>query len=178
MKAIVSLATLVGTYTGSWTFFRRAEDGSAVATYSMTDTATASNPQQVGDRVFVVVRDVMRMPDREMTLEFHEGFLMKADGSAGERFIEMFGQQMIERPVGDRAWAYQTPVSAQELDQLGLHGASAAVHTTVKVELVIGGIETQHVTRLTTAQLPLPDGSHTTAQFVSMTGVHTRPAPH
>jgi hypothetical protein len=174
--ALDSLHGLQGTYTGSWEFFALDAGGNAVKTYAATDTATTDKPQRTGDRMFVAVHDVMQLPGHAMNVDFNEGYLVKPDGSAGDRFFEIYGQTIIERPIGDRAWAYQTPAAPQELDQLGFRGMTvlSAVHTTVKTESVQGHTETQHVTRLTTVRYKTPDGAFKSVQFVSMSGTHTR----
>ena len=171
-----SLQQLQGTYTGSWDFFAVDAAGNVTKTYSASDTATTAAPQKAADRVFVTVHDVMKLPGREMPVDFHEGYLLKKDGSAGDRFFEMYGQTVVEKPIGDRAWAYQQPVAPQELDQLGFKGLEvlAAMHSTVKTERVQGHTETQLVTRLTTVHWKTTDGAVKSIQFVSMSGTHTR----
>ena len=155
--AVTSAQQLVGTYTGSWDFFALDASGNVVKTFSARDTATAQAPKLAGDRAFVTVRDVMQMPGREMALDFTEGYFVKPDGSAGDRFFEMYDRTVVEQPIGDRAWAFQTPVT----------------HTTLKTESLADGVETQHVTRLTTVHWR--DGEHIrSVQFVSMSGTHTR----
>ena len=174
--ALDTLQQLQGTYNGSWDFYTLDASGNAVKSYSANDTATTSKPQKKGDRVFVEVHDAMQMPGHDMTIDFHEGYFVKPDGSAGDRFFEMFGQTVVEKPIGDHAWAFQTPVAPQELDQLGLKGKTvvSAMHTTVKTASVNGTTETELVTRVTTVHWKAADGAIKSAQFVSMSGTHTR----
>lgn len=179
MKAMETLLLLIGSYSGSWDFFGIDAQGAVVKKYSMTDTAQASDPKVQGARAFVTVRDQMQVQGREFAVEFHEGFFVKPDGSVGERYFEMYGQTVVEYPLGERAWSYQTPVRPQELEQMGFRRADvvSAVHTTVKTEVVNGRTETQMVTRLTTVQWK-DSAAHVKAlQFVSMSGVHTRELP-
>ncbi len=177
MKAMDALEAMTGTYMGSWDHFGLGPDGTVQKMYSTEDTATASDVHTEEDRAYVSVRDRMQLPGgREMTLEFQEGFLLEADGRPGARYFEMFGQRVIEQPLGDHAWAYQTRAAPQELEQMGFRPADviSATHTTVKNEVVCGSSEVQLVTRITTVHFRDEAGTPRARQFISMSGVHTR----
>lgn len=169
---------ITGKYTGSWTMYG-IENGNVVEKSSWTDTLIAANPIEENGRAFVEVSDVMTYPDGSTrTSVFHEGYYANSDGSVGERFYEIFGQAIVFKKLTANDWAYQATPAAGELAFLGFDSKSviSASHVAVKSTTYEGGIDTDHVTRLTTVQWKDATGKIRTVQFVSMKGEHVRVA--
>ncbi len=168
---------LEGTYTGAWTMYGIDEKGEVVKRTTWTDTLKATGAEVKGDRAFVTwtceqVFDGAKGPPRKS--EGKEGFFLNKDGTVGENYLEMFGQTTRVLKLSDNAWGYATTAAPQELTALGFPKGATGEHVLVKMVTNEKGVETHHITRVTTATWMEKDGKDRVTQFVSMKGYHKR----
>ncbi len=167
---------IAGTYTGKWAMYG-VQNGAVVQKSSWTDVLTAANPTEGKGRAFVDVSSVMTYPDgKTRTSVFQEGYFENSDGSVGDRFYEIQGQTVIFKRLTPNDWTYQVTPNEGELWFLGFDPKTviSASHVAAKTTTYEGGIDTDHVSRLTTVQWKDANGAIQTIQFVSMKGEHTR----
>jgi hypothetical protein len=100
----------------------------------------------------------------------HEGWSLAPDGKAlQDYFIETNGQ--VQR---FSVWAYTTEIQPREFAQLGFSRALSGQHTLVKVLTEEDGVETHHITRVSTMNWEDAAGKNRWTQSVSLEGVHRR----
>ena len=175
-SALDAARRITGKYTGRWSMYGLVS-GSVVEKASWTDVLEAGSATERSGRALVEVTDLMTFPDGSTRAsQFIEGYMVNADGSAGDRFYEIQGEVTIFKKLTDRDWAFQTAPEPGELWFLGFNPRDViyASHVTTKTTTHEGGTDTDHVTRLTTIQWRTADGKLHASQFVSMKGEHTR----
>ncbi|MGB7921741.1 MAG: hypothetical protein WCF57_00720 [Pyrinomonadaceae bacterium] len=171
---------IAGTYTGSWTMYGVDEKGQTVKRVAWTDVIKAENPVATGDRAYVSITDEMtfeggRIPPRKS--QGTEGYMLNADGSLGDYFIEVSGQRYRMQKLGKDAWAYAAPADPREVASLGFSNVLSAQHALVKVVTQEEGIETHRISRLTTVNWKDAEGKQRWTQFISLQGFHKRQTP-
>jgi len=183
--AIEQAKTIVGKYTGAWQLYGLdTYGGDTVLKATWDDEVEAKDPVQQGNRAFVTVSNRMNFSQwcappsgSSISLDFTEGFFVEEDGSAGERYFDMYGQTTVETQVSPGLFSFETAVSSQELTSLGFADAKAvlsAKHLVVKSVTHAEGVETEWVTRVTTIEWKDPAGATQGKQFVSLKGFHKR----
>ena len=168
--------SIVGNYTGSWTSYTINEKGEVVKQTAWTDTMKAENPIVEKDRVFVSTVNEMtfeggRIPPMKMPGK--EGYFLNRDGSLGDYYVEIFGQTIKMNRLDKDVWAYTIPANPREFAALGNKFVSAN-HVLVKNVTNEGGVETHHISRLTTLRWKDAEGKERATQFVSLQGKHQR----
>lgn len=168
---------ITGRYLGRWTVYGL-EKGALTVKMKWSDVVSTSEARIEGGRALVDVVSQMTFVDgSERTVQFKEGYLLLADGSAGERFIDHGGQQTLVRRLSPNDWAFQSVPDPNELRFLGFDPALvlSASHVTTKTTTYKGAIDTDHVARFTTVQWKnTATGAIETTQFLSMIGLHKR----
>ena len=86
----------------------------------------------------------------------------------------MFGQTTRVQKLSNNAWSYATPAAPQELAALGFPKGATGEHVVVKMVTNEKGVETHHITRVTTVTWTDKDGKDRVTPFVSMKGYHKR----
>lgn len=167
---------VVGTYTGTWTAFTINDKGEIIKQMSWTDVMKAENPVVEKDRAYVSTVDEMsfdggRIPP--MKAPGKEGYMLNKDGSLGDYFIEMFGQTIKMNRLDKDVYVYTVPANPREFAALGDKFISAS-HVLVKNVVVAEGVETHHISRLTTVRWKDAEGKERAMQFVSLQGQHKR----
>jgi hypothetical protein len=171
---------MVGVYTGSWTMYGVDGKGQVVKRMAWTDTMKADGATVKGDRAYVTTTDEMTFEGGQipkMKVPGTEGYFLNKDGSLGDYFIETFGQVHRAHKIGKDVWTYASAASPQELAMLGFSNVSVSQHVVVKVVTHDKGIETHHISRVTTVKWKDTAGEERTLQYVSLQGVHKRQAP-
>jgi len=171
--AAAAVKKLEGVYAGEWTMYRLGDKAQPMPAGSWKDTLTSKEVTITKAEAAVAINIAMRFDNPRipaMKFNSREGYTLDAKGKPQAYFIEMNGQRVIAQEVGPNTYAYTSKPDAQELGRLGLGQAKDAWHTTVKAVVLVQGVETHKITRLTTAVLA--DGS--IQQFVSLSGFHTK----
>ncbi len=180
ITALDAAQALVGKYAGKWELFGPGPDKETIvlkATWQ--DELTCSNPVLKDGRAFVTVSDIMDFGNgRTFTVNFEEGFFVKADGGAGDRYfaIDTYAQVTVERELSPEVWWFETPVSTQDMYSMGFDPQTvlAATHATIKTVTRQGSRETEWVNRISTLLSKDTSGVVQVRQFVSLKGFHTR----
>lgn len=167
---------IAGTFTGAWTAFTLNGNGEVVKQMAWTDVIKAENPIVEKDRAYVTTIDEMtfeggRIPPQKIPGK--EGYLLNKDGSLGEYFMEIFGQTITMKKLSKDTWIYTVPASAREFAAMGDKFLSAT-HVLVKTATFEQGIETHHISRVTTVRWKDAEGKERATQFVSLQGQHKR----
>lgn len=167
---------LEGTYTGAWTMFGIDEKGEVVKRMSWTDTVKAGNSKVEGNRAYTTITDEMTFEGapRPFKTEGKEGYFLNKDGTLGECFIETNGQVNRLAKLADNVWTYTTAANEQELGRLGFPKGAAGQHVVVKVVTKEQGVETHHISRVSTVTWKDKDGKERALQFVSLQGHHKK----
>jgi hypothetical protein len=76
--------------------------------------------------------------------------------------------------MGQNVWVYTAVALPRELTQLGIRGALSGQHMLVKVVTEEDGVETHHITRISTVNWKDAAGKNRWTQYVSLEGVHRR----
>jgi hypothetical protein len=168
---------LAGSYTGSWTSYGLDANGQAVKQAAWTDTMKAENPVLEKNLAYVTTLDEMTFEGGKIPpvkIAGKEGYILNADGSLGEYFIETYGQTYKMQKLGNNVLAYTAAATPQELARLGVPNAQWAQHVLVKVITFEQGIEKHNISRLTTVRWKDAGGAERTTQFISLQGTHHR----
>ena len=168
---------IVGTYTGSWTSYNLDRNGQVIKQATWTDTLKAENPVVEKSRAYVTTTDDLVFEGGKIPpikVPGKEGYLLNSDGGLGEYFIEVFGQTYKMRKLDENTWAYTAPAAPQEFALLGAANVLSGQHALLKVVTFEGGIETHHISRLTTVRWKEASGKERSTQFVSLQGQHQR----
>ncbi|HVE49594.1 MAG TPA: hypothetical protein VNG69_08265 [Casimicrobiaceae bacterium] len=174
------LGFLVGTYTGAWTAYGVSNEGLAVKQASWTDTVRAEKPTVRNDKAFVTTTAEMVFDSGDvppMKVLGTEGYLINADGTVGDYFIETFGQTYRMQKLAANTWVYVAPAHPRELASLGFVNALSGEHVLIKVRTTEQGAETHRISRVTTVNWKDADGRERWAQYTSLQGFHKRQAP-
>jgi len=154
------------------------ESGTSVKRASWTDIMTASAPTVADGKAFVSWLDEMTFDNARIPpakVKGREGWFLAPDGKTlQDYFIETNGQVQRLRKMGQNVWVYTAPAQLGELTQLGISGALSGQHTLVKVVTEEDGIETHHITRISTVNWKDGAGKSRWSQYVSLEGVHRR----
>lgn len=169
---------IAGTFTGAWTAFTLNASGEVVKQMAWTDVIKAENPVVEKDRAYLTTLDEMtfeggRIPPQKIPGK--EGYLLNKDGSVGEYFMEMFGQTILMKKLSKDTWVYTVAGAPREFAALGDKFLSAT-HVLVKTVTFEQGIETHHISRVTTVRWKDAEGKERSTQFVSLQGHHKRSA--
>lgn len=175
-KIPAEVQAIAGAYTGAWTSLSINDKGEVVKQMAWTDTIKAENPTVAADRAFVEITDEMtfeggRIPPQKMLGK--EGYLINKDGSLGDYFVEFFGRAVPMKRLAKDVWTYSIPGNAREFMALGDKFISAT-HVLVKTISMDQGVETHHITRVTTARWKDAEGKERLTQFVSLQGLHRK----
>ena len=92
----------------------------------------------------------------------------------GESYLETFGQTTRLTKLSPTSWSYATTAPAQELAALGFPKGAVGEHVTVKMISKESGVETHHITRVTTVTWSDQAGKEHVTHFVSLNGYHKR----
>src|SRR5215831_6173437 len=167
---------LVGVYRGSWTMYGLDENGTPVKRSSWTDVITASLPTVADGKSFVTTVDEITFDNPWIPrnhVKGREGWFPAPDGKTlQDYFIETNGQVQRWSKMGQNVWVNTAPVQPRELAQLGISGALSAQHTMIKVVTEEDGVETHHITRISTVNWKDATAKSRWAQYVSLQGVH------
>ena len=168
------LTALTGIYTGEWATMGVDANGNPIAKSSWTDFVKTGTITVTEDREYVSAHDHMVFADGTThDLMWNEGFLRKPDGATGARFIEIFGQTVIETAIGPGLFSYAQSATPEELASLGFLNASFGEHVTVKVVTSEpDGSHEERVTRVTTVHWQLASGEDRWTQMVTLQGHH------
>jgi hypothetical protein len=168
---------IVGEYQGTWTSYALDEKGEIVKRASWTDVVKAENPTFGSDRISVTTTDEMTFDGGKippMKIQAKEGFMLNADGSLGDYFIETFGQTYRMLKLNEATRVYSSTANPREYPMLGAVKIISAQHCLVKVVTFEDGVETHNISRVTTVQWKDLAGNLRTTQFVSLQGKHKR----
>lgn len=169
------LKAMVGTYTGEWTLFGMDKEGNIVEKVSWTDVIEVQHPVVEDNKAYVTTVSKMHFGDNIPPHEVKgiEGYYLKADGSLGDYFIQMQGQEEIRsHEVGKDVWVYAVPISNYEYAMLGFSNATFGRNVLVKVVARMDGLETHRIHRVTTVAWKDDSGRERWTQFVSLKGFH------
>ena len=173
-----SVLELAGVYRGTWTLYGLDQNGTPGKRASWTDTLTAANPTVADGKAFVATLDEMTFDNARIpptTVKGREGWFLAPDGKTlQEYFIETNGQVQHVSKLGQNVWVYTAAAQPAELAQLGISGALSGQHTLVKVVTTEDGVETHHITRISTVNWKDAVGKNHWIQYVSLEGVHRR----
>jgi hypothetical protein len=169
---------LVGTYRGTWTMYGLDEKGTPVKRASWTDVMTAAAPTVADGKAFVSTIDEMSFEDARIpptTIKGREGWLLAPDGKMlQDYFIESNGQIQRLSKLGQNVWMNTAVAQPREFSQLGISGVVSAQHTMVKVVTEEDGVETHHISRISTVHWKDAAGKDRWTQYVSLEGTHRR----
>ena len=98
---------------------------------------------------------------------------MKApDGSAGQRFIEIGGETVIQTEIQPGLWTFPAKLDLTELRSLGIEPSLLSGARQVMVKMVDG--DTEWVTRLTMLVRPELSGEKKFTSLTTLQGFHRR----
>jgi hypothetical protein len=175
-KIPAEVQTLVGTYTGAWTLYGINDKGEVIKQLAYTDVMKAENPTVAADRVYVSTMDAITFEGGKVppaNIPGKEGYLLNKDGSLGDYYLENSGRTIRFQKLDKDSHIYSTPAGGGEFPLISDKFLSG-VHVLVRTITFDHGIETHHVTRLTTVCWTGADGKEMAKQFVSLQGQHKK----
>lgn len=168
---------ILGSFQGEWTSFALNDKGEVVKKASWTDTVKAESPTFSPDRVSVATTDEMTFEGGKippMKIQAKEGYLLNADGTLGDYFIETFGQTYRLQKLNAAARVYAAIATPREFPMLGAVNIVSAQHALIKVITYEDAGETHNISRITTIEWKDSAGKMHTTQFLSLQGKHRR----
>ncbi|MDP6032729.1 MAG: hypothetical protein QGI00_11705 [Candidatus Marinimicrobia bacterium] len=168
------LNKISGEFVGEWNLFQYS-NGEIIKAASWIDTLTATNPVINDTIAYVTVKSTMTFDNSHIPpykMEFEEGFEL-LDGNIVNHFFNVMGTKAIESNITENTYVIAQPISTFELNQLGFSSAIEAYHTTLKVIVIVDGVELHKVTRISTVVWESKKGNES-VQFVSLKGYHKR----
>jgi len=175
-KIPAEVQAIVGTYTGAWTLYGINDKGEVIKQLAYTDVMKAENPTVAADRVYVSTVDAINFEGGKFppaNIPGKEGYLLNKDGSLGDYYLENSGRTIQFQKLDKDSHVYSTPAGGREFPLISDKFLSG-VHVLVRTITFDHGIETHHVTRLTTVRWTGADGKEISKQFVSLQGQHKK----
>lgn len=177
-ESLDMITEMVGTYTGDFEMYGLDGGDQAITVMTWTDTAVATNPRIEGDRAVVDVHEEM-VVDQSTTYEMDwlEGVLIEADGSAGSRFIDMNGIVTIQTEVEPGHFEYQQDLDEYDhyyWDNITPVNLVSGYHVMNKIVTDVQGVETHEITRTTYVDYEDQGGTIISVEFVSLQGTHEK----
>ncbi|MBN1272272.1 MAG: hypothetical protein JXB26_08375 [Candidatus Aminicenantes bacterium] len=170
------LKSMIGIYKGEWTMYGMNKEGNIVERIAWTDKIEMQDPVVKDGKAYAITIDKMtfkgNIPPQE--IKGKEGYYLNEDGSLGDYFIEMQGQEIISHEIGKDVWIYSAPVSTHEYAFLGFSNVFFGKHVLVKVISRKNGNETHRISRVTTIGWMDDSNKGHWIQFVSLKGFHER----
>lgn len=166
---------LAGKYAGEWTTYTIISSGEIRKSMAWKDTLVTSDPVINDTMAYVNVKSIMYFENSKIPpykMDFKEGLKIK-NGKIVSHFMLIMGKEATETQVDANTFIISQPVSAVELNQMGIKDAVMATNTTVKVSIKENGTELDKISRITTLSYR-ENGQIVTRQFTSMEGFHKK----
>ena len=173
LTALEATEKLKGVYQGTWKSFVY-NQGQTRPGMTWSDRIVAKGEViEDEDKVYLEAKMTMTYPGgHKQNMEIKEGYLkLGSEGKKGTRFSIMYGKATLYHELSSLEFAASIPPYPGEAKRLGFspEHVKKMSHVITKTVDHSSGVETHHITRVTTVKL-----AKRTIQFVSLQGTHRK----
>lgn len=176
MTAFQAASSLVGCYIGSYAVYGFDEKGTRGQIGVLRDKLTRSNPQQIGDRALVEVRQELNFEGRLSELEYLEGYFEGDENATGNKFFVGAGDMVFERRIGSYLWISEDSTSPVQLLNMGFKPEQVIEARTATLRTTSGDFEGEKewIDQHTTVRWFDDHAREQAAHFVNLSGHRIR----
>jgi len=166
---------LAGEFSGNYTSYIVNAEGEVIESINAQETLSTGDPVINDSIAYVIVNCVRDLGEPNIPpqyIELKQGFHIK-DGEITGYFSIWPGGESKQEKVSDNTYVYAQPISSFMLRGLGFTNAISGTSITIKVIVMVNGVETQKITKHSTVVLE-ENGTERIFQFISLVAYRQR----